>query len=84
MEPNLVIKTFQILQGQVTGFHFLISFLKSSRVLLFLISEGICSRILGPRYEPDSLPLKDTVNWICGEIEIVVYASDDNLCCLLI
>ena len=76
MEPKLVIKAFQILEGQVTGFHFLISFLKSSRVLLFLISEGICSRILGPRYEPDSLPLK--------EIEIVVYASDDNLCCLLV
>ena len=57
MKPKLGMKTLQILQGQFTGFYFLISFLKPSPEFIFLISEDIYSEILGPRYEADSLPL---------------------------
>ena len=39
------------------GFHFLISRLKPSRDILFLISEGICFQIFGPKYDTDSVPL---------------------------
>ena len=50
-------KTLQILQGQFAGFHFLIYFLKPTRELIFLISKVICSQILDPKYDADSLPL---------------------------
>ena len=58
MKAKLGIKTLQILQGQFTGFHFLISFLKPSRELTFLISEAICSQIFRPRYKANSLLFK--------------------------
>ena len=46
MEPKLGKKTLQILQGQFTGLRsLLISFLKPSTELIFLISEGIYSQI---------------------------------------
>ena len=47
----------QNLQGQLRGFHFRISFLNPTRVLFF-ISVGTCSQILGSKYEADSLQLK--------------------------
>ena len=49
IKPKLGTNVLQILHGQSTGFHFLISLLKLSRDSLFLISAGICSQIFGPR-----------------------------------
>ena len=57
IKPKFGIKTLQILQGQFAGIHFLISFLKLLRDLILLILEGICSQILDPKYDADSLPL---------------------------
>ena len=51
-------KTLQFLQGQFIGFHFLFSFLNLTREFIILTSLGICSHILGPKYNADSLPLK--------------------------
>ena len=44
----------QILHGHSAGFHFLISLLTFSRDSLFL---GIYSKIFGPKYDADSVPL---------------------------
>ena len=40
----------QILEEQSAGFHVLVSCLKPSMDLLFLISEYICSKIYGRKY----------------------------------
>ena len=53
IKPKLGTNVLQILHGQSTGFHFLISLLKLSRDSLFLISAGICSR-----------SVINTMNWI--------------------
>ena len=45
------------MQGQVTGFHFLITFLKLFREINSLISVGISSQILCPKNETVSVPL---------------------------
>ena len=50
-------KILQSLQGQLTGFHFLIAFLKPFRETNSLISVGISSQILGPKNETASVPL---------------------------
>ena len=46
------------LQGQFTGFHFLISLLKAFTVSNCFNSLGTISQILGPRKEMLSVPLK--------------------------
>ena len=46
------------LQGQFTGFHFLISLLKTLTVSNCFNSLGTISYILGPRKEMLSVPLK--------------------------
>ena len=56
-KPKFGMKILQILQGQFTGFDFLISFLNRAREFFVLISVGICSHILYPKYDADSLPL---------------------------
>ena len=63
-------KTLQFLQGQFTGFHFLFSFLNLTREFIILTSLGICSHILGPKYNADSLPLK---TWIGSVRNVGVY-----------
>ena len=50
-------KTLQFLQGQFTDFHFLLSFLNPTKEFIILISLGISSHILGPKYDADSLAL---------------------------
>ena len=45
------------LQGHLEGTHFLILFLKTSRLSDCLASSGTNSHILGPRNESDSVPL---------------------------
>ena len=54
IKPKLGTNVLQILHGHSTGFHFLISYLKPSKDLLFVISArfivilaGICFQIFG-------------------------------------
>ena len=48
-------KTLQSLQGQLLGFHFSIIYLNPVRNLIAFISEGINSRISGPKYGADPI-----------------------------
>ena len=49
--------TLHSLHGQLFGFHDLILCLKPTKESMFLISGGSISRILGPKYAADSVPL---------------------------
>ena len=48
--------TLQNLHGHLSGFHFLIFWLKIGSVAQSLMSEGTKLQILGPRYEKISVP----------------------------
>ena len=49
MKPIFAMYFLHILQGQASGFHILISFLKSCKNFRFLIFWGTIAHILGPR-----------------------------------
>ena len=56
-KPTCDIYVLQSLQGQLLGFHFLITFLNPERDLICLKAGGISFHILGPMKETDALPL---------------------------
>ena len=57
MKPTLLMKTLQSLQGESSGFHFLIFSLNTSRGSIAFISGEINSKIFGLKYDTDSDPL---------------------------
>ena len=57
------------LQGQFTGFHFLISLLKAFTVSHCFNLLGTISHILGPRREMLSVPLKTIRTFVLGNSE---------------
>ena len=62
------------LQGQLTGFHFLIDFLKLFRETNSLISVGIRSQILDPKNE--------TGNCFCAVVNWIYYRTFEGFLCL--
>ena len=56
-------KSLAISSGILEGTHFLILFLKTSRLPDCLASSGTNSHILGPRNESDSVPIIYGMHW---------------------
>ena len=56
MKPIFATYFWHNLQGQVLGFHTLISFLRSCKDLQFLVFWGTIAYILGPRNLKDCMP----------------------------
>ena len=62
--------TLHNLQGHFAGTHVLIFTLNRFSVLQFLISVGICSQILGPKYDTLSRPYMV----VCGLLDTMPFA----------
>ena len=66
IKKNSITRLLHSLQGQRSGIHFLISFLKTSRESSSLILVGIKSHILGPKKDTLSLPLQTELTSGCN------------------
>ena len=72
MKPIFATYFLRILQGQVSGFHTLNSFINCCKGLQFLIFWGTMAHILGPRNLTDCMPwcvvfMFSLLNWLVSE-----------------